>query len=1304
MATRTKLTADCSHLGVPLPYSPRSMSSSHGAGGPAGISSVAVLTCLLCLAFPSAAQTPRIPAEYRAAPRSLVTQPLDPASLADLPGAMHSSLARAQDLGAVPGSLPLEHIQLVLRRTPERQAAFDSMVQALNQPGSPSFHQWLTPDEVGSAFGPSASDLAAVTAYLQAQGFTVNRVGHAGTYIDFSGTAATAREAFRTEIHTFRLPSDATSAKPHYAAAQPARIPSALAPVIAGLVSLSDISPHPMRRAIPASRLTPAYTSGGSQLVGAQDFYTIYNELPLLTASTPINGSGQTIALLEETDIVPNDVTVFRSTFGVTPATPALTVAHGSASVPCTAPGITSKDEESEAVLDTEWSGAAAPSANLLFMACASTNSTGGIFLSAEAVIEDNLASVMSLSYGATENKNTSLGTFISQLWEQAAAQGQTVVVSSGDSGSDVESDGDAIAGNGLNVNVLASSAYNISAGGTDFQDGYNVGIDPPTAFGPSAYWSGTNGPGNLTAKSYVAETTWNGSCASSLLSYDVERSTSPTALCDDSSKNTYDLAPDAGSGGASTLHARPGWQTGTVFGLPTTASYSGRLQPDISLFASNYVWGHALSFYQSDEGTSLGSAGGTSFVAPQLAGVFALIAQKTSSRLGLANVQLYNLAGNQFGTTSFLGAPCNGSGASGIGETATVPSVSCVFYDIQTGNNSDACTAGSANCYSDAGQTYGILSTSTTASLPAYTAGQGYDMATGIGSLNIANLVNNWANTTLAASSTKLSLSSTTFNLGASVTFSITVTSATGTGTPTGSAAVVSASTFVYAADATLANGGGSASTGNFPGGTYPVYARYLGDGAFAPSSSTPITITVNPHATTTTLAARSSAGGNIYGSTVTLSATLSPLTSDNFNATGSITFYDNSTAICTAVAYNASGVATCKTPALTVGTHTFKAVYSGDSDFAPSTSATTSISVTAATPTVTVSPVTVTYGTAVATLTASIAFTGPSAPTGAVTFTVDSGSSLAATCAGTTTPITCTASASLASLNAGTHTIAATVATDINYTAASGTGTGTLTITPATPAITFTVPDHHYGDAPFTAAASSNSSGSITYSVLSGPAAVSGSTVTLTGSGTVVLQGAQAAAGNYAAATVTTSFSVTSAASVWLGNSNSSLSVFSTSGTPLSPSSGYTGGGLGAIPAPVGVAFDHAGNLWIANSAGGVSEFAHTGSPVTATPYTGGGINAPLALALDGFSQVWIANRNGTVSLLANSGTAISPATGYTSLGLSTPGGIAIDLSGNVWIANTSDNSVTEIIGAAAPVAPLATAVTNGTTGLRP
>jgi streptogramin lyase len=221
---------------------------------------------------------------------------------------------------------------------------------------------------------------------------------------------------------------------------------------------------------------------------------------------------------------------------------------------------------------------------------------------------------------------------------------------------------------------------------------------------------------------------------------------------------------------------------------------------------------------------------------------------------------------------------------------------------------------------------------------------------------------------------------------------------------------------------------------------------------------------------------------------------------------------------------------------------------------------------------------------------------------------------------------------------------------------------------------------------DAPFTVSASSNSSGAFSFSLVSGPATVSGSTVTLTGAaGAVTLQASQAAGGSYGPLTLNVSFSVT-AGSVWFGNGTSSLSAFALTGTALTGTSGFTGGGVGTIAKPLGTAFDSSGNMWVASS-NGVSLFNRQGTAYSSTPFTGGGIGNPLAIAIDGLGQVWTANSNGTVSVLSNAGAAVSPSTGYPGPG-STPAGIAIDISGSVWVPSATANTVTRILGAAAPV----------------
>jgi hypothetical protein len=381
-------------------------------------------------------------------------------------------------------------------------------------------------------------------------------------------------------------------------------------------------------------------------------------------------------------------------------------------------------------------------------------------------------------------------------------------------------------------------------------------------------------------------------------------------------------------------------------------------------------------------------------------------------------------------------------------------------------------------------------------------------------------------------------------------------------------------------------------------------------------------------------------------------------------------------------------------------VGSYTITGSYLSTNENYTTGSGITALSVTAQTPAVNVTPVTIAVGTATANLSATIVYSGTGvAPSGGLTFQVDSGAVVTATCVGSSSPVTCTYSGyNTSSLAVGPHTIKATTIADGNYASASG--TNTLTVQPL-PTIVFTVPNHHTQDSPFTVTATSNSSGAFTYTVVSGPATIVGNTVTLTGAaGTVTLQASQAASGSYAAGSQNASFQVI-AGSVWFGNSTGGLSTFDLTGSPITGSGGYTGGGVGTIASGLGLAFDASGNMWVASSSG-VSEFTPQGVAVSSTPFTGGGISSPSAIAVDGLGQIWVANTGGSVSVLSNSGAAVTPSTGYSGPG-STPGGIAIDISGSVWIPSNTANTVTRILGAAAPVVSLASGAASAT-GVEP
>jgi subtilase family serine protease len=370
-------------------------------------------------------------------------------------------------------------------------------------------------------------------------------------------------------------------------------IPAALAQVVGGVVSLHDFHSEPLHAF--ARKPSPEFTSGGSHYMAPADFAAVYNLVPLYQQS--INGNGQSIAIVGRSNIKIADVRQFRTAFGL-PANDPQIIVNGSD------PGIFSSGEETEADLDVEWSGAVARNATIKFVVSNSTNSSDGVDLSAQYIVNHNLAPIVSASFGLCEARLGSSGNrFLNGLWQQAAAQGITVVVSSGDNGAaGCDPPAAAKATNGRAVNGLCSTPYSVCVGGTEFSDISN----------PSLYWSSSNASGTQgSAVSYIPEVAWNESGPGAGLW--------------------------SGGGGMSTVYSKPLWQTGT--GIPADGK---RDVPDVSLTSAGH---DGYLIYQ--EG-GLYVVGGTSAAAPSFAGIMALVVQNTATRQGNANTALYPLATKQ--------------------------------------------------------------------------------------------------------------------------------------------------------------------------------------------------------------------------------------------------------------------------------------------------------------------------------------------------------------------------------------------------------------------------------------------------------------------------------------------------------------------------------------------------------------------------------------------------------------------------------------------------------------------------------
>ncbi len=678
--------------------------------------------------------------------RTMLTQSISETRLVTLRGNTRPEANSANDRGPVGDGFQMDHMYLQLSRPPEQQQQLERFIDEVQDPESPNFHKWLSAKQVGQQFGLAQEDLEMVINWLQSYGLTVNSI-YPNLAIDFSGTSAQVNQAFHTRLHHL-----AVNGSRHYGNMSDPKIPAALQPLVAGVVSLHDFMPHPL------SHPTPAYAIGpASQILVPADIGTIYNLNPAFAAG--LSGQGQTIVLLENSNLYSDgDWLVFRKVFGMARkyAQGRLVTIHPGAN--CADPGLSGDD--AEATLDSEWATAAAPNATITIASCHDTSVFGG-FIALQNLLTNGSAppAIVSIGFGEAETLlGAAKNAYISGLYQMAAAEGVSIFVSSGDSGAAFV-DRDAVnATHGISVNGYASTPYNVSVGGTDFADTY---------FGTTTkYWSSTNSPNFGSALSYIPEIPWNDSCASELLATSNGFST------------TYGANGYCNKGGPQSTTASGGGPSGCATGSPTSSGTVGntcrgygkpawqsilgnpndgvRDIPDVSLFASNGIWGHYYVVCFSDpvqgESPCLGPPstwagfGGTSFSAPIMAGMQALVNQQTRSRWGNPNPVYYKLASAEYangGTSS-----CNSTGPANS---------ACTFHDVTLGDMDVNC-GGTNNCFfgSPPG-TYGVLSTSNTAYQPAYRAAPGWDFATGIGSVNAWNLIRNWPAATSASAGLRM-------------------------------------------------------------------------------------------------------------------------------------------------------------------------------------------------------------------------------------------------------------------------------------------------------------------------------------------------------------------------------------------------------------------------------------------------------------------------------------------------------------------------------------------------------------------
>jgi len=778
-------------------------------------------------------------------PAARIRAEISSAAVTPLQGSLHPLAQTRFDAGRVPADQRMAGVSLVFSRSAAQQADLEALITAQQNPASPQYHQWLTPEQFAVRFGMAQSDLGKVQTWLEQQGFAVDSVARGKNLIRFSGTAGQVERAFQTQMHFYTL-----GGEKHFAPSTELAVPSALAPVVLAVRNLDDFRPRPMHVASRNRRANPAFTSNvsGSVFFSPGDIKVAYGINTLASAGN--TGAGQSIVVVGQSAIVNTDIENFENAAGLVVKDPTQVLVPGSGT-----PQIFSGDE-GESDLDVEWSGAIAPGANIFFVYTGSSTNFG-VFDSIEYAVDEKLGNIISVSYGACEPQlSAGSATALDAIFAQAATQGQTILAASGDSGSSACYQAPPTTQNGLPplttqeqlaVSYPASSQYVTGVGGTEI-------ISANDASG-TQYWQAKGSSDEIVSLlQYIPEVAWN----------------------DDVAATTAGGGLSSTGGGASILYTtKPSWQAG-VPGIP---SDSKRDVPDVSFYASPDLPGYLFctsdtsdwnttqapvqtgscgaGFRGNSQDSSLTVAGGTSFSTPVFAGMVAILNQVKGyvTGQGLLNPELYTLASN---STTYA----------------------AVFNDIPAGTNNECPSSAGANFCS-------------TASSASYVTTAGYDQVTGLGSLNLSALVTAWpaaTATTLIGTTTSVSAASLTPNTSTNDVVTITVASDTGSSVPTGNLTLsidgcgtaygVTGCTPLTVA---LAANGTATYTANFTtAGVHTIVAQYAGDTTHTASTGS-ISITVGGTssgngtfkvAATNITVARGSSGS----STITITPSTSP------------------------------------------------------------------------------------------------------------------------------------------------------------------------------------------------------------------------------------------------------------------------------------------------------------------------------------------------------------------------------------------------------------------------------------------
>jgi pseudomonalisin len=865
-------------------------------------------SCLLAASFSAlSAQTPSSGVEPR------ITQ-----------GSIHQPYAKpewatsAADQGGVADDTPI-HLTFVLARTPQQQAAFVQFLESQQDPSSPQYHQWLTPAQVGDQFGPSLQDISALTGWLAARGLPNAQVSPSRVFVNVTATAATVSGALATSIHLYGI-----AGASRFAATTSPAIPDNFAPFIRSVEGLADpafiTNVHILPdngSAVPQPRtVRPNYNVGGAHYIVPDDFATLFDLKTSFTAG--FTGTGQRVAVIARSRVDSNDIQAFESIIQRGTNLPYVVLPN-----PIYDPGLTNNGDQAEATLDVERVIATAPLAQVDLVAVSSAGN--GVTAATQYAVNTLNDPVLNLSYGSCETNFGQAGVaFWDTLFSQAAAQGISTTVSSGDSGV-AGCDQAAVAAPATqtaSINALCASSYVTCVGGTQLND----------AAGGSNYWNSFNNSLDGSAVGYLPEGAWN----------------QPNGA--DIGLSGYIVF--AGGGGASAYIPKPAWQTGV--GVPSDGA---RDIPDVSFPSSGYD-GYYGCYANSCSGGRFTIFFGTSVAAPSMAGIAALINQRTGQRQGNLNPALYRLAATPSNNVFHDATPAS-SGVAGC--SVLTPSI-C--------NNSTPSTS------------------ALTGGLAGFVLTPGYDLATGWGSMDVGNLLGALG-ATQAPTTATTTFSAPIVYVGDSITFTTTITSTTA-GHPGGYVQFyLNGNPFGAAVPVTAA---GIATT---PPLAFPVIAGisfdtvnayYSGDAAFAPSTANSQQFELNKYQPTMVLTPTSATipVTTPQGFTVSLTGTKgTPTGTVQFRWPFGATFVSSTVNV-------SNGTATLPPTTFYPGNPQLQASYSGDSIYNP-VSANANLQVIGLTPTVTLTSNTTSISPPQAvTFTANVSGAG-AAPTGTVSLVVD-------------------------------------------------------------------------------------------------------------------------------------------------------------------------------------------------------------------------------------------------------------------------------------------------------------------------